>query len=107
MLTGRRPTNNTFDGSLGLQNYVKMALDRNVMDIIDMELLTELENDRTTIPVPDPSSSTPRVDSLILLLKVGLLCSLETPSSRMATKEIIKELHVIKNALPDREHASI
>lgn len=95
-LTGRRPTDNTFDSSLGLRNYVEMALNSNVMDIIDMELLTEVENDRAA--VRDPSSVTKRVDSLISLLKLGLLCSVEKPSSRMTTKEIIKELHVIKKS---------
>ncbi|GJM85623.1 hypothetical protein PR202_ga02091 [Eleusine coracana subsp. coracana] len=105
MLTGRRPTDNAFDSSLGLRNYVEMALNNNVMDIIDMKLLTEVENNHHTT-MRDPSSITTRVDSLISLLKLGLVCSVETPSSRMTTKETIKELHVIKNALANREQGS-
>ncbi|KAK3154709.1 hypothetical protein QOZ80_2BG0194170 [Eleusine coracana subsp. coracana] len=105
MLTGRRPTDNAFDSSLGLRNYVETALNNNVMDIIDMKLLTEVENNHHTT-MRDPSSIITRVDSLISLLKLGLVCSVETPSSRMTTKEIIKELHVIKNALANREQGS-
>ncbi|TVU29085.1 hypothetical protein EJB05_20629, partial [Eragrostis curvula] len=102
MLTRRRPTDNAFDGALGLRGYVETSLNSNVMDIIDVELLGELENDRA--PVHGPSSSRGRrMDWLISLLKLGLLCSVETPSSRLTTKEIIKELNVIKDGLANRE----
>ncbi|GJM95436.1 hypothetical protein PR202_ga12172 [Eleusine coracana subsp. coracana] len=97
IITGRRPTDNTFESVSGIRNYVEMALNSNVMGIINMELIEELENDCAT--VYGPSSSNRRLDSLISLLKLALLCSLVTPSTRMATKEIIKELHIIKNAL--------
>ncbi|KAL6634804.1 hypothetical protein ACP70R_027475 [Stipagrostis hirtigluma subsp. patula] len=96
MITGRSPTSNEFDGALGLREHVEMALNNNVMGILDMDLLTELENDRATVVSP---SRIRRVEPLISLLKLGLLCSVETPSSRISTKEIIKELHVIKRVL--------
>ncbi|KAK3158543.1 hypothetical protein QOZ80_2AG0138540 [Eleusine coracana subsp. coracana] len=99
MLTGRRPTDNSFDGSLGLREYVETALNNNAMDIVHMELHAWLENDAT---IHGPSRS----DWLISLFKLGLLCSVETPSSRLTTKEIIKELHGIKDGLAKTEQDS-
>ncbi|KAL6614963.1 hypothetical protein ACP70R_037233 [Stipagrostis hirtigluma subsp. patula] len=96
MITGKRPTNNAFEGVLGLREHVEMALNNSAMDIIDIELLRELENDNSTAVGPSIKRS---VDSLLSLLKLGSLCSVETPSSRMSTKEIIKQLHEIKRAL--------
>lgn len=96
-ITGRRPTDNTFEGTSGIHKYVEMAMNNSVMDIIDMDLVaTELVNEHATVSGP---SSKRRIDSLISLLHLGLLCSAEMPSSRISSKEVIKELHVIKNAL--------
>lgn len=95
MITGRRPTDNTFEGTSGIHKYVEMAMNNSVMDIIDMDLATELVNEHATIGA---LSSKRRIDSLRSLLHLGLLCSAEMPSSRISTKEVIKELHVIKNA---------
>ncbi|KAL6634803.1 hypothetical protein ACP70R_027474 [Stipagrostis hirtigluma subsp. patula] len=100
MITGKRPTNNVFEGVLGLREHVEMALNKSAMDIIDMELLRELENDIATAVGPSSKRS---VVSLVSLLKLGLLCSVETPSSRMSMKEIIKQLHEIKRALNQGE----
>ncbi|CAL4886530.1 unnamed protein product [Urochloa decumbens] len=94
-ITGRRPTDNAFDGVQGLRTYVEMAIDNKVMDIIHVELVKELENEYETLSGP----SEIRLDSLVSLLKLGMLCSVETPSSRISTKEIISELYVIKNSL--------
>lgn len=97
MITGRRPTDNIFDGTSGIHKYVEMAMNNSVMDIIDMDLAMELENEHATIG--GLSGKTRQIDSLISLLHLGLLCSAEMPSNRISTKEVIKELHVIKNAL--------
>ncbi|TVU49733.1 hypothetical protein EJB05_01064, partial [Eragrostis curvula] len=97
MITGRKPTDHSFEGVLDLRNYVEMALNSNMTDIFNMDLPEDHENN---------CENRRRLDSQILLLKLGLLCSVETPSSRMTTKEIIKELHVIKNALANKEEGS-
>ncbi|KAF8641577.1 hypothetical protein HU200_067767 [Digitaria exilis] len=97
MITGRRPTDNTFDGTSGIHKYVEMAINNSVMDIIDMDMALELET------IGGLSSKTRQINSLISLLHLGLLCSAEMPSNRISTKEVIKELHVIKNALVQGE----
>ena len=96
MVTGKRPTDNTFEQGLSLRKYVDMALNSGVMDIIDLELVTELENGPANVDGP---SNRRKLNSLISLLKLGMFCSEEMPSSRMSTKDIIKELHAIKEAL--------
>ncbi|CAL5020726.1 unnamed protein product [Urochloa decumbens] len=100
MITGRRPIDNAFDGILGLRNHVEMALNNNVMSVVDVELVTENGNERTTV---GGSSSKIKVNSLMSLLKLALLCSVETPSRRASTEAIVKELQVIKRALSQEE----
>jgi len=96
MIIGRRPTDNTFEGTSGICKYVEMAMNNSVMDIIDMDLMTELGNEHAIV---GSLSRKRRIDSLTSLLHLGLLCSAEMPSSRISTKEVIKELNVIKNTL--------
>ncbi|RCV07455.1 hypothetical protein SEVIR_1G250300v4 [Setaria viridis] len=96
MVTGRRPTDNTFGHGLSLRKYVEMAINNRVMDIVNIELVTELENENARV---DGAPNRKMLHSLISLLKLGVLCSEETPSSRMSTKDIIKELHAIRKAL--------
>uniref|UniRef100_M8CCI6 Receptor kinase-like protein Xa21 n=1 Tax=Aegilops tauschii TaxID=37682 RepID=M8CCI6_AEGTA len=93
MVTARRPTDNMFDQGLSLRKYVEIAFESRMMDIADPELAEELENGPTTID--DPSNQR-KVDALISLVKLGMFCSEEIPSSRISTKDIIRELHAIK-----------
>ncbi|CAO2039794.1 unnamed protein product [Urochloa humidicola] len=96
MVTGRRPTDNTFEHGLSLRKYVAMAINNRVMDIINIQLVTELQNENARV---DGEQNRKMLDSLNSLLKLGMSCSEEAPSSRMSTKDIIKELHAIRKAL--------
>ncbi|KAF8665223.1 hypothetical protein HU200_054119 [Digitaria exilis] len=86
VVTGKRPTDSTFGQGLSLREYVELSLHNRTMDIIDMRLSLSLKNKRKT-------------DCLIDLLKLGLSCTEEMPSSRMSTGDIIKGLHAIKGHL--------
>ncbi|CAM0947497.1 unnamed protein product [Alopecurus aequalis] len=94
MMTGKRPTDYTFDHGLNLRNSVEMAFDSGVLDIVDAELAKEVEHGPAT--ADDPTNQR-KVDSLISLLKLGMFCSENIPSSRISSKDIIKELHAIKS----------
>ncbi|KAG0530287.1 hypothetical protein BDA96_05G173100 [Sorghum bicolor] len=100
MVTGRRPTDTTFREGLSLREYVEQALLHNTrtMDIIDMRLSLSLENELQGVGEGD-SPNKRRTDCLIALLRLGLSCSEELPSSRMPTGDIIKELLLIKGSL--------
>ena len=93
MITGKRPTDNMFDQGLSLRSSVEMSFDSKVLDIVDTELLKELEDGPAIEDVP---TNQIKVNSVFSLLKLGMFCSEDTPSSRISTKDIIKELHAIQ-----------
>ncbi|XP_051203002.1 receptor kinase-like protein Xa21 [Lolium perenne] len=94
MVTGKRPTDDMFGHGLSLRKYVEMSLINNrMMDIIDAQLANEIGNGSAS--TGDPKGG--RAETLISLLKFGILCSKEMPANRISTKDIIRELHAIKN----------
>jgi len=95
MVTGKRPTDSNFTG-LSLREYVELGLQGRVLDVVDTHLSMRLENGFQTAGIFPPEA---KIDSLISLLRLGVSCSHETPSSRMSTGEVIKELHDIKESL--------
>lgn len=96
MVTGKRPTDSNFTGGLSLREYVELGLQGRVLDVVDTHLSMRLENGFQTAGIFSPEA---KIDSLISLLRLGVSCSHETPSSRMSTGEVIKELHDIKESL--------
>ena len=95
MVTGKRPTDSNFTG-LSLREYVELGLQGRVLDVVDTHLSMRLENGFQTAGIFSPEA---KIDNLISLLRLGVSCSHETPSSRMSTGEVIKELHDIKESL--------
>ena len=95
-VTGKRPTDSRFRQGLSLREYVELGLHDRVMDVLDRWLLMDLENGREA---GDGHSYRRKIDCVISLLRLGMSCSHETPSSRMLTAEIVKELHDIRESL--------
>ncbi|CAL9247342.1 unnamed protein product [Arabidopsis halleri] len=85
MFTGKRPTNELFEGSLTLHSYTKSALPERVLDIVDVSILHN--GLRVGFPV---------VECLQVILDVGLRCCEESPTNRLATSEAAKELISIR-----------
>ena len=95
MVTGKRPTDNIFTRGMSLREYVAMALHTGPMDVVDMRLSLSLKNEAN-----DASASHNRkIEALISLLRLGLSCYEEMPTSRMPTGDIIKELVAIKSSI--------
>ncbi|KAL6654821.1 hypothetical protein ACP70R_008286 [Stipagrostis hirtigluma subsp. patula] len=95
-ITGKRPTDSLFRQESSLREYVELGLRDGVMDVVDKRLSSDLENGlRTT----NDSSHRRKIDCLVSLLRLGMSCSEEVPSSRMPTGVIIKELHAIKESV--------
>ncbi|XP_072950435.1 receptor kinase-like protein Xa21 [Typha angustifolia] len=115
MFTGKRPTDDYFKESLSLFTYVEMTLLNQMIDIIDPNLFLEEtvgESSREELRRVDIREG--RIDCIISVLTVGLLCSKELPTERMQTRDIIKELTKIKQSFcemgvnaVDRHHAKI
>uniref|UniRef100_A0A0E0F6S4 non-specific serine/threonine protein kinase n=1 Tax=Oryza meridionalis TaxID=40149 RepID=A0A0E0F6S4_9ORYZ len=96
-VTGKRPSDSKFTQGLSLCESVSLGLHGKVMDIVDNKLCLGI--DQHDPETTDDFSSKQKIDCLISLLRLGLSCSQEMPSSRLSTGDIIKELHAIKESL--------
>ena len=124
MFTGRRPTNDMFRDGLNLHNFVKMALPKRLVQIVDPQLLpreaTEMGATTATIIAKekfdnnddnaneieveeaDNNEESKQIDTnmqkfLLSIFNIGILCSMESPKERMSMEEVLKELQLIKN----------
>ncbi|XP_030964821.1 probable LRR receptor-like serine/threonine-protein kinase At3g47570 [Quercus lobata] len=110
MFTGRRPTNDMFRDGLNLHNFVKMALPKRLVQIVDPLLLpreaTEMGETTATIiakeKVDNNDDNSKQIDAnmqkfLLSIFNIGILCSMESPKKRMSMEEVLKELQLIKN----------
>ncbi|GLJ52321.1 hypothetical protein SUGI_1112830 [Cryptomeria japonica] len=97
MLTRRRPTDNMFDGDLSLHSWVKRAFPERVAEVVDTSLLREGASKETE-------------ECLISLMRLGLLCSSDSPEARPPiqqdftphTSSSIKLKPTISNLVCDR-----
>ncbi|CAL5429441.1 unnamed protein product [Camellia sinensis] len=97
MYTGKGPTSNMFTGNVNLHSYVKMCLPEQVMQIVDPHIILEMEKE----PSRSMQSSTTNISKLeaclVPVFQIGVSCSVEMPSERMSVKDVLKELHKIRN----------
>ena len=120
MFLGKRPTDEMFKNDFNLHNFAKMGLPERVVQIVDPILLprevvatpiaivaTREDNNDNEIHVDeDAQGSTANLSQmdanmhkcLVSILEIGLACSIESPKERMKMEEVIRELHLIKNA---------
>ena len=119
MFLGKRPTDKMFKDDLNLHNFVKMALPKRLVQIVDPTLLireveeipiatvaareynneNEIEADEKTQGNVNHYQVEANVyKCLVLVLEIGLACSVESPKERMNMEEVSKELHSLKNA---------
>ncbi|KAF8018831.1 hypothetical protein BT93_H3662 [Corymbia citriodora subsp. variegata] len=109
MFTGKRPTDGMFKDGMTLQEYAKIALHGRVEEIVEPSLLQEaqahwshrevVESSRAHFHGENVKSSratTAKIDCLIALLRLGVLCSLENPNERMKMKDVATELSEIR-----------
>lgn len=99
MMTGKKPTDEMFDGGLNLHKFARMALANQVMDIVDPTLLNNggelaAENNRLR------HSNSDRIkECLISVIGIGVACSMESPQERMEISNAVSELQMVKKAL--------
>ncbi|CAL5432188.1 unnamed protein product [Camellia sinensis] len=97
MFTGKRPTNNIFTGNVNLHSYIKMCHPEQVMQTVDPHIILETEEE----PSRSRQSSTTNISKLenclVQVLQIGVACSVELPSERMNAKDVLMELHKIRN----------
>ncbi|XP_022767691.1 probable LRR receptor-like serine/threonine-protein kinase At3g47570 isoform X5 [Durio zibethinus] len=113
MLTGKRPTDDSFDDDYGICKFVGMALPGHVMDIVDRSMLFEEENvhnndrenredyveERALIKNQDSQVRTPSIiqECLVLMMQIGLSCATTGPNERMPMTIVVNKLLDIKS----------
>ncbi|RHN51047.1 putative protein kinase RLK-Pelle-LRR-XII-1 family [Medicago truncatula] len=95
MLTGRRPTDELFEDGQNLHNFVTISFPDNLIKILDPHLLPRaeegaIEDGNHEIHIPTIE------DCFVSLLRIALLCSLESPKERMNIVDVTRELTTIQ-----------
>ncbi|XP_049932001.1 probable LRR receptor-like serine/threonine-protein kinase At3g47570 [Nymphaea colorata] len=89
MFTGRKPTDEQFDGDFSLRQWVAEAFPVAISDVIDSHLLNE---SNTT---PTERSATLN-ELLVMIIQIGLSCSRVSPNERVDMKEVVVGLRRIR-----------
>ncbi|XP_058093629.1 probably inactive leucine-rich repeat receptor-like protein kinase At3g28040 [Magnolia sinica] len=88
LVTGRKPVQYGDDDVVVLCDHVKVMLDQgNVLDCVD------------------PSMTEYPEEEVLPVLKLGLVCTSQIPSSRPSMPEVVQILQVIKTPIPERMEA--
>ena len=99
MFSGKRPTESSIitDNDNNLHDYVKKALPRTVMDVVDPRIILNQEEHGINA---NPSYNKAVMEvCLELIFEVGILCSEVTPGKRIDISVAIKQLHVARDKL--------
>ncbi|XP_077219094.1 putative receptor-like protein kinase At3g47110 [Tasmannia lanceolata] len=101
MFTGKRPTDDMFKDGLNLRKFTKMALPAGVMEIVDPLLLLEDEDakDDDEQPTKTKNGFDKRLrmqECLVSVLRIGVVCSAESPRERMNMTDVASEMNVIR-----------
>ncbi|XP_058111207.1 probable LRR receptor-like serine/threonine-protein kinase At3g47570 [Magnolia sinica] len=96
MITGKGPTDGMFMDNLSLHHFAKLALPERVMEIVKPQLL--IEGTEVTQGNGNHINTRNRMhECLILLVRIGVLYSSESPRERMCMKDVVTEMHAIKD----------
>lgn len=111
MFTGRRPTDEMFKDDQTLHNLCKKSLAAKTREIIDSRLLLGEDGDAINdkyigkVNVDSTGTWTVRMDKIEecmgLILKIGIACSVESPSDSIGIDEVVMKLEDIKDVLLD------
>ncbi|CAM0942615.1 unnamed protein product [Alopecurus aequalis] len=88
MLTGKRPTDPTFENGLNIVNFVEGSFPEQILQVTDASLLEEHQSNK--IAESDFSRC------LRSLLEVALSCTRQDPNERMNTREAAARVRAIK-----------
>ncbi|XP_020152129.1 uncharacterized protein [Aegilops tauschii subsp. strangulata] len=98
MLTGKRPTDEAFSNGLTLQKYVDASLSE-IEHILHPSLMPKTGDQHTVTPkIEEYKPTTVMHICALQLLKLGLLCSVESPKDRPSMHEIYGEVMAVKEA---------
>ncbi|XP_050156191.1 probable LRR receptor-like serine/threonine-protein kinase At3g47570 [Malus sylvestris] len=95
IFTGKRPTNDMFQGTSNLYSFVKAALPEQVEEVLDPVLVQESNH---------PNEGRARnhvliIESLISVIEVGVACSAEVPRERLNICDAVVHMCRIRSKL--------
>ncbi|MFS8013149.1 putative protein kinase RLK-Pelle-LRR-XII-1 family [Helianthus anomalus] len=98
VMTGKRPTDGIFLNGLSLNKSAHMALPYHVIDVIDSDILNFFQEDASGMQTKVPNAKKIE-ECLTLIVKIGVSCSVDSPTQRMHIESIVPELKHILNML--------
>lgn len=89
LFTGRRPTDEMFAEGLDIHNFVRTALPDQVHEIVDPILISGEREE-------EEEEEQAMLTCIASILRIGIVCSAQTPWERKDMEEVDTELHSIK-----------
>ncbi|KAG6629784.1 hypothetical protein CIPAW_14G109300 [Carya illinoinensis] len=102
MFTGKRSTDEIFQGTLNLQFFVKTTLSQEIVEISDPSLFQERKDETTRNNGQNNCNITRRnktQECLVLIFQIGVACSLEQLEKWMNVRDVVAELNLIRKML--------
>lgn len=99
LFTGKRPTDNMFTDGLTLHDFSNMALPERVMQIAEQSMvddITTTEDGKDTEKLLEGGKGGIE-ECLIDVLRIGIRCSMESPTERMKMTVVVAKLHAIRD----------
>ncbi|GJY90562.1 leucine-rich repeat protein, partial [Tanacetum coccineum] len=90
LMTGKKPTDDMFNEGLSIHKFASMALPDHVIDIID---------DYAIVLQSSEANAKKVEECLVATIKIGVLCSVDSPPQRMKTEIVVIELQRILDVL--------
>ncbi|KAG5540227.1 hypothetical protein RHGRI_020448 [Rhododendron griersonianum] len=97
MFIGKRPTDCMFSDTLSLSGYTKRFLPNKILDIVDPQIILEEERHPSRTRETTPPSTNKLEVCLVPVLQIGVLCCAARPNERMNARDVLAELHKIRN----------
>ncbi|CAL5088985.1 unnamed protein product [Urochloa decumbens] len=89
MLTAKRPTDKLFGSELSLHKYVDLAFPDKINEILDPQIQNKEDEGLCNLHMQN---------CIIPLIKIGLMCSMESPKDRPGMKDVCAKLVAIQEA---------
>ncbi|XP_077226047.1 receptor kinase-like protein Xa21 isoform X2 [Tasmannia lanceolata] len=98
IFTGKHATDDMFKDGLSLHKFVQLSLPDQVMEILDPLILLDDDEERATNTAENYNDKVRRLqECLVSLVRIGVVCSAESPRERMEMGGIVKEMCSIRN----------
>nr|XP_043632258.1 probable LRR receptor-like serine/threonine-protein kinase At3g47570 [Erigeron canadensis] len=94
VMTGKKPTDDIFNEDLSLHKFAYVALLDQIIDIIDSDVVVMQNTEANAVKMEECLTST---------IRIGVSCSIESPSQRMNISNVLHELLHVRGSLQNLE----